>query len=386
MPNRRTFLLALSALALPSCTTQQVLQASRSALQHSSLEDAAVSVARSRAHSWVNNPTVLQQDLKQVKRFASRFITDIIRVWGEENARSSDTEHWVKYTDNYQSRGIINFRTGTVRVESLVPGQLKQAIISTLLSPDDPSGVDLFSSKPIKLGGEPFLYKQVLDQDGKPIRWNWRANHFAEYLLKTAKKSRRVTLRNGRTQTESWVEFPLVSNHSRRRQGKYGALVDKHSRKYQQEPALVYAIIETESNFNPFAVSWVPAYGLMQIVPRTAGRDSWKLIHGRSGTPSRNYLFNPSNNIRMGCAYLHILQSRYLAGVNHPLSLEYCMIAAYNGGAGNVLRCFSRDRTTAFRLINQSTPDQVYRRLRSKMPKESQHYLKKVTAAKKRYR
>ncbi len=386
MPSRRTFLLALSSLALPGCTTQQVLQASRTALQQSSLEDAALSVARNRAHSWVNNPTVLQQDLKQVKRFANRFITDVISVWGQENARSSDTDSWVKYTDNYQSRGIIDFRKGTVRVESLIPGQLKQAIISTLLSPDDPNGVDLFSAKPIKPGAEPFLYEQVLDQDGKAIRWNWRATHFADHLIKTAKQSRQVTLNNGRKRTESWVEFPLVSNHGKRRQGKYGALVDQHSRKYHQDTALVYAIIETESHFNPFAVSWVPAYGLMQIVPRTAGRDSWKLIHGGAGTPSRNYLFNPSNNIRMGCAYLYILQSRYLAGVNHPVSKEYCMIAAYNGGAGNVLRCFSRDRNKAFRLINQSSPDQVYLRLRSKMPKESQDYLKKVNLAKKRYR
>lgn len=386
MLSRRKLLLALSTFALPGCTPQEVIRHARTAATQGSLENAARSVARSRAQSWANNPELLSKDLKRIEAFAGRFILDVINVWGEEEARSPDRDTWVKYTDNYRSRGIVDFKRGIVRVETLEPNKLKQAIITTLLSPDDPGKVDLFSAKPIKAGDEPFLYKQVVDQDGKAIRWNWRASRYADHLERTVLKRRTVTLKNGQKKTEVYVEFPLVQNHSARRQGKYGSLVDKYSRKYQQDTALVYAIIETESHFNPFAVSWVPAYGLMQIVPKTAGRDAYKQIHGRSGTPSRDYLFNPDNNIRMGCAYLYILQSRYLAKVNHPLSLKYCMIAAYNGGAGNVTRCFSSNRNRAFQLINQSSPEQVYQRLRSKMPKESQGYLKKVTDAQRRYR
>jgi len=140
-----------------------------------------------------------------------------------------------------------------------------------------------------------------------------------------------------------------------------------------------------ESDFNPYAVSWVPAYGLMQIVPTTAGRDAFEKIHGRKGTPSRDYLFNVENNIRMGTAYLNILQTRYLVGVKNRTSREYCVIAAYNGGAGNVLRSFSNERTQALAMINRSSPQAVYQRLRTKMPKESQHYLQKVTRAKSNY-
>ncbi|MEA7187923.1 murein transglycosylase domain-containing protein, partial [Salmonella enterica subsp. enterica serovar Virginia] len=37
----------------------------------------------------------------------------------------------------------------------------------------------------IKISKEPFLYGQVLDNTGQPIRWEGRATTFADYLLKT---------------------------------------------------------------------------------------------------------------------------------------------------------------------------------------------------------
>lgn len=385
MISRRTFLMGCLPAALTACSTSEIVRTISTAARGGSLSGAVRSVATSKATGWASNPKTLVRDIERLDKFAQQFLKDVITVWGQDNATTPSKKVFVKYSDNYKSRGVIDFDKSLVRVETLEPDHLKRAIVTTLLSPIDPREVDLFSADPVKLGKEPFLYGQVMDQDGKYVRWEWRANRFADYLLKHKKQSRTVVLENGVSKMETFVEFPLVRNHTTTRQNRYAALVNKYAGRYRLERSLVYAIIQTESNFNPYAVSWVPAYGLMQIVPTTAGRDAYEVVHGRAGTPTRSYLFDPENNIRMGCAYLHILQSRYLKQIKNPTTREYCVIAAYNGGAGNVLRSFHKNRSQAFALINKSSPRAVYQRLQTRMPKESQRYLEKVTVAKRKF-
>ncbi|MDV7340021.1 murein transglycosylase domain-containing protein [Terasakiella sp. A23] len=385
MITRRAFLAGCLPAALTACSTNEIVRTIEAAARGGSLSGAVRNVATNKAYSWARNPKTIIRDFERLDEFAKKFLGDVVEVWGEENAATPSEKVYVKYGDQYKSRGIIDFENSLVRVETLVPDHLKEAIRVTLLSPDDPSSVDLFSDKSVKLGGVPFLYNQVVDHDGKSIRWEWRANRYADYLIKHKKQVVSIKLDDGSTVTKTFVEFPLKRAHNTTRQHRYGPLVSQYASQYKIEQALVYAIIKTESNFNPYAVSWVPAYGLMQIVPKTAGRDAHEVVHGRPGTPSRQYLFDAKNNIRMGCAYLHILQTRYLVDVSNPLSRHYCVIAAYNGGAGNVLRSFHGDRKQAFALINQSSPAAVYQRLKTKMPKESQRYLDKVLKAKKAY-
>jgi membrane-bound lytic murein transglycosylase C len=51
-------------------------------------------------------------------------------------------------------------------------GRLRQAIIKTLLMGDDPDSIDLYSDvDDIQISKEPFLYGQVVDNTGQPIRW-----------------------------------------------------------------------------------------------------------------------------------------------------------------------------------------------------------------------
>ena len=69
-----------------------------------------------------------------------------------------------------------------------------------------------------------------------------------------------------------YVEIPMVEEQFEIRSYKYADIVQRASRKYDIPEDLIYAIIKTESSFNPYAVSWANAYGLMQVVPKTAGK------------------------------------------------------------------------------------------------------------------
>ncbi|MCS5932560.1 transglycosylase SLT domain-containing protein [Klebsiella pneumoniae subsp. pneumoniae] len=50
-------------------------------------------------------------------------------------------------------------------------------------------------------------------------------------------------------------------------------MVRQASRKYGVDESLILAIMQTESSFNPYAVSHADAMGLMQVVQHSAGRD-----------------------------------------------------------------------------------------------------------------
>ncbi|WP_156506370.1 transglycosylase SLT domain-containing protein, partial [Oleiphilus sp. HI0117] len=165
--------------------------------------------------------------------------------------------------------------------------------------------------------------------------------------------------------------------------------VSKFAAKSKIEDALVYAIIETESAFNPMARSPIPAYGLMQIVPSSAGQDATQQLFGKAKILSPSYLYTSDKNIEVGTTYLNILYYRYLKGIKNELSRLYCSIAAYNTGAGNVAKAFTGKRRLkpALAKINALTPQEVYDHLIEHLPyEETRKYLAKVKKRIPKYR
>ncbi|MFZ4835384.1 membrane-bound lytic murein transglycosylase MltC [Rouxiella sp. Mn2063] len=315
-----------------------------------------------------------------------QFANNIENIWGINEVLIAGPKDYVKYSDQYETRSHINFDAGTITIETISGvdpmAKLRQAIVSTLLVGDDATSVDLYSdANDIQISKEPMLYGQVLDNTGQPIRWQGRATNFANYLIQNKLQSRQ----SGMHLIYS-ITIQMVPNHLDKRAHKYLPLVRAAAARYGVDSSLILAIMQTESAFNPYAVSNADALGLMQVVQHSAGVDVFK-SEGRWGKPSRSYLFDPANNINTGTAYLAILQDSYLAGISNPTSRRYAVITAYNGGAGSVLRVFSSDKNRAFNIINSMSPDDVYQTLTTKHPSgESRRYLYKVTKTQKSYR
>jgi soluble lytic murein transglycosylase-like protein len=103
------------------------------------------------------------------------------------------------------------------------------------------------------------------------------------------------------------VSYTNLSDYRR-----YDDLFERASHAYGLSPALIKAVVRTESNFKADAVSRKGARGLMQLMPKTAAQ-----LGVRDA-------FRPSENVLAGTRYLRSMLDRY-GDVRYAL-------AAYNAG------------------------------------------------------
>ena len=97
----------------------------------------------------------------------------------------------------------------------------------------------------------------------------------------------------------------------------FANFISESARAHGVAPELIASVIAVESNFNPNAVSWRSARGLMQLLPETAVRFGVTKV------------FDPQQNIEAGTRYLKDLLVRYKG----DLALT---LAAYNAGPDRV--------------------------------------------------
>lgn len=110
-----------------------------------------------------------------------------------------------------------------------------------------------------------------------------------------------------------WKIFPI----------KYKDLIVEYSVRFDLSPELVSSLINAESGYNDSALSYAGARGLMQVLPSTADEVAGKL------NLTDYDLFNPNDNVYIGCYYLKYLLDYY----NGDVVFALC---GYNAGINNV--------------------------------------------------
>lgn len=129
--------------------------------------------------------------------------------------------------------------------------------------------------------------------------------------MEPAAVTRRVTEPRGIVTTLETFQLPAES--------AYDGLINEAAKRYGLPAALIRAVIMTESEFDPLAVSSAGAQGLMQLMPA---------LSSQLGVSNA---FDPRQNIMAGAHYLSAL----LGTQKGDMALA---LASYNAGPGNVER------------------------------------------------
>lgn len=344
---------------------------------------------------------------EQMKAFED-YKKEIGAFW--EEPKLSTKKEWIGYTKDKKTRTDVDFEKQTITVETIAASEkeakqklqlalAKAVTIDTkTVQETDPLEQKLAKIKQpqnvvdSKVRADPILSTVIFNQP--PTKENVK-NYVYDNITDNAIKSQKSTKVPHASIYSVVVQLP--KDTMLKRSKVYLNDVQKHAKKQDIPTSLIFAIMHSESSFNPRARSYVPAYGLMQLVPKTAGRDTYKYLYNEDKLVSSSYLYDSSNNITMGSAYLHILYYNYLKEIKNPDSKIYCTIAAYNTGAGNVACAFNSKKkkngttvcssrngdynmNSAAPIINSLSPQEVYNRLLKDLKfDEPKHYLKNVS-------
>ena len=188
-----------------------------------------------------------------------------------------------------------------------------------------------------------------MDNDGKRVFINADPPHAVRQVKASLSVAGTSTGIASRTTQATLEASPVLSAAAKANREKIEVMIQEVSDRYRVDPALVRAVIETESNWNSSAISRKGALGLMQLVPGTAQQ------LGVSNA------FDPKQNLEGGVRYLHTLIQRYNGDLDKAL-------AAYNAGPGAVDRAGGVPRYRETREYVQKVTDSYFRPGSDRLP------------------
>lgn len=314
------------------------------------------------------------------------FEAEMMQRWG--SFQQPEPKNWSQYTQDGNARWNVDFEQGDVTVEVVAQAgesetALRERLGATVQELSESQGAPTPLPDDERVVSQSPVLENQLDRNG--------ASNEQELARNASQTAEVVTEQNpaGEDVQILRVNLRLVPDHIRQRAESFQADLLHYADAYDIEPALLMALIHTESFFNPTARSHANAHGLMQIVPTTAGRDVYRELNQQDGIPTPEFLYQPNQNLLFGSVYIGILRDRYIRGVQSPLVHEYMIICAYNTGAGNVARAYTGDTRIrdAVEKANSMSPEENYTYLLENLPyEETIDYLQKITERRDSYR
>jgi membrane-bound lytic murein transglycosylase C len=269
------------------------------------------------------------------------------KKWGSAS-ESAGVKVFVDYTADADQMLKVDYEKGEILIESVGPSHSSESSLKAL---------DL-ATRPGTSGEPAPLQREDIELPALP-----------PVPVRIAP----VEGQDGVVRERMQVRIPLKADHLERRMKRVRPEVQRWAGRFKLSEPLVLAVIRQESAFNPRARSHIPAYGLMQIVPKYAGAEVASLFKDGARLNTPEALYQPEPNILVGTTYLHRLMNFHLARVSDPVSRKYCAIASYNWGPSRVLRAIQNGHV---RL--DLGPERVYQDLRQVAPAETRDYLEKV--------
>ena len=370
---------------------------------------------------------------KKLREKREKFKKAVEKKW--DTYEESTSKSYVSYSKDLSSRTIVDFDKGEVTIELIVDEEdpkndsydsnsdldlrlfttklklsskflsinprLLNVLMMLVFQEDEDSNNDdsvnsSFTKRLSKLlkekgdDGEPILKDQLVDASGKAVETVGNTLGIAKDLISDkTKKVRMHFAKDGKKRTIISIKIPLSDNHMEKRRERYKELIEIEARRFNIPTEIALAIAESESAFNPKAKSHVPAYGLMQLVPKTGARDAYQWIYKKDKFISGRYLYKPRNNVELGCAYLSMIRHHYFSAIRDDELAYICAIPAYNTGVGNVSKALINKTNIreASKKANKMNKDELYDKLYSDLSsKEAKNYLKKVWTRKENYK
>ena len=328
---------------------------------------------------------------RREKEAFEQYKREIEEKW--EEFKSPEPKTFVEYSEDLNTRQSIDFEKGEVTIEVIVeedsePGEpIKEDEEEKIKETLTKELVELIKKKADD--NKSILKNQLETKDGKEVTES-NAKKEAINIVESKKvEEKPYKAKDGKKRVKYTVKVPLKINHLDERAKRFENEILKQAKRWKLDPAIVFALMETESAFNPKARSHIPAFGLMQLVPKSGARDAYKYVYKVDKLVTGEYLYKPVNNIELGCAYLSQIRYYYFENIKDDELAYICSIPAYNTGIGNVSKtlCGKPYTNPAADVANSMTADELYKKLTSDLKyEEARNYLERVWKYKEKYK